>query len=113
MSSSKIADGTITGADINGGLYTRKNHIYTATSTVTVNFATERLSVECADANDILVEHVCNVPSNTSDLTILSERLINVHGADLFPATLTCTAQNRVPQNGEILTATVWCVAVD
>ena len=113
VSSSKIADGTITGADINGGLYTRKNHIYAATSTVTVNFATERLSVECADANDILVEHVCNVPSNTSDLTILSERLVNVHGADLFPATLTCTAQNRVPKNGEILTATVWCVAVD
>ena len=113
VSSSKIADGTITGADINGGLYARKSHIYAATQTLTIGFGIQTVGVSCADANDILVERVCNIPSDASNLAVVAERLTNVHGADLNPATLTCRVENRTPTNPEVITATVWCVAVD
>ncbi len=47
----------------------------------------------------------------TSDLTVLSQRLTRVDN-DVLPARLRCTAQNRVPQNAETLSATVWCLSV-
>ena len=112
VSSEKIMDGTITPSDINGGLYARKGQVLYYTATASVGFGIQRVTVTCAGARDIPVVHVCNVPSDTSDLTILSERLTSIDN-DVNPARLRCTAENRDPANPETLTATIGCIPVD
>ena len=112
VSSEKIMDGTITPDDVDGGLYARKGQVLYYTATASVGFGIQRVTVTCAGARDIPVVHVCNVPSDTSDLTILSERLTSIDN-DVNPARLRCTAENRDPANAETLTATIGCIRVD
>ncbi len=112
VSSDHVEDGSLQPADIEGNIYNKKTSVYVNTTERSVAFATERVTVSCLGGRDLLINHVCNLPSDTSDLTVLSERLTSMN-SDVNPASLTCTVQNRVPQSAEILTATVWCLNAD
>ena len=108
----QVEDGGLLPEDIDGNIYNRKGNVYTNTQSASVGFGIQRVSVICTGAKDLLINHACNVPSDTSDITVLSERLTSIDN-DVNPARLRCTAENRDPQNIETLTATVWCLAVD
>jgi hypothetical protein len=112
VASEKIENGSILPEDMDGNVYNRKGSVYVNTNTVPVSFGINRLSVTCTGAKDLLINHVCNVPTENSDITVLSERLTSMDN-DVNPAQLTCAAENRDPPNAETLTATVWCLAVD
>lgn len=112
VASEKIENGSILPEDIDGNVYNRKGSVYVNSNSVPVSFGINRLTVTCTGAKDLLINHVCNVPTENSDITVLSERLTSMDN-DVNPAQLTCTAENRDPPNAETLTATVWCLAVD
>jgi hypothetical protein len=112
IGSDQVEDGSIFPADIDGNVYNRKGSVYVNSNTGSVGFGIQRVTVTCTGAKDLLINHVCNVPTDNSDLTVLSERLTSIDN-DVNPAQLRCTAENRDPQNTETLTATVWCLAVD
>ncbi len=112
VSSGQIEDSSILPADIDGNVYNRKGNVYTNTQTTSVGFGINEIDVTCTGAKDLLINHVCNLPFDNSDITVLSERLTSVDN-DVNPARLNCTAENRDPQNAETLTATVWCLVVD
>ncbi len=108
----QVEDGSILPEDIDGNVYNRKGSVYVNSNTGSIGFGIERVTVTCTGAKDLLINHVCNVPSDNSDITILSARLTSMDN-DVNPAQLRCTAENRDPPNAETLTATVWCLAVD
>ena len=112
VGSDEILDGSITPDDVDGALYSRKGRVQYHTATDTIGFGIQRVTVTCAGARDIPVVHVCNVPSDVSALTVLSERLTSLD-AEVNPARLVCSVSNRSPTNPETLTATIGCIPVD
>lgn len=112
IGTSQIENGTVLPEDIDGNVYNRKGSVYANTQTRSVGFGTERVTVSCTGARDLLINHVCNMPVDLTNLTVLSERLTSVDN-DVNPARLSCSVENRSPTNAEIITATVWCLAVD